>query len=114
MMSECVATPFLLLRAPFPFEQIAADRDAQGPARGVSLNPVDSVEPGGGQLLPEEIVQGGMELDLAEVNHGSTSDNDRGNRLTACPDTQGTNLVARRCSEDLRRETGTRRAQPGR
>ena len=46
---------------------------------------------------------GGMELEVAEEDRGSTSDNDRGKRLTACPGTQGTNLAARRCSEDLRR-----------
>ena len=49
-------------------------------------------------------MQGGMELDLAEVSRGSTSDSDRGKRLTACQGTQGTNMAARRCSEDPRRE----------
>ena len=67
-------------------------------------NSADSVEPVGEQPLLEGIAQGGMELDLAEVNRDSTSDNDRGKRLTACPGTLGTNLAARRCVEDQRRE----------
>ena len=52
--------------------------------------------------MPEEIVQKGMELDLAEVNRVSMSDNNHGKRLMAFPGTQGTGLATRRRSQYLR------------
>ena len=85
-------------------EPIVADREAQVLGEGMFPNPVESADPFEEQPVPEELSgrdrQSGMELDVAEANHCSTSDNVRGKHFVACQGTRGTNLGTRRRSED--------------